>query len=618
MSLKSRFLVFSVIFVLLVAAFYAFVSSRRRDLAQVRHRIEEDWEEMRILFDLQVGLTTIHTDIERYGLQSNLEEFRKSFASLRADFGRMETLSAKHLIGDEAEDEEREALSDLSLGLDKWEKLLADFAAGGLAATEFRERASRLYSESNQALVAYSNGCMSELDNSLSTLAESEARLALLSRQLVVGLTGLLLFAWFGLSYWLLRPINRLRRLTKRIRRREFDVESIPHGPDEIGELVDSFIEMSSAIGSFTSDLEQKVRERTEALEASEGRLRQMLDNLPDAVGLSRDDGSIIHSNAAYRAMFGEPSKSPIQKLRETAPTPEGLTPWTDGGGSQRLLAIHVHQLRGGDFTQGSVLLEHVRDMTLQVGTANALASSQKLAAVGRLSSGLAHEINNPLTAIGACAEGLLKRLRLGDLDPEVTSEYLKTIYDEVFRCKEITEKLLDFSRRREGKTAQIEVREILTDVLRLAGALANRAAVTIRFSSSADTRVVSDAAAIRQIALNLIINAIEACNEGGVVNVSLESTPDAVSLRVEDNGVGIPPEVASQIFEPFFTGRRDGSGTGLGLFVCQSLAQVLGGTVTSQSDGQNSGATFTLTLPRHLAVALRHPTLVEEPAYRG
>jgi signal transduction histidine kinase len=356
---------------------------------------------------------------------------------------------------------------------------------------------------------------------------------------------------------------------------------------------------MAASIGMFTENLESLVRQRTEELETSRAQLRRMLDGLPEAVALvERPDGRILFANAPWRSLLGEGAHSPVPALLKTPAGPEGCHAFEPPGEeSPRQLAIITRELSPPEGS-GSVVLEHVRDMTQQLRTNAALASSQKLASIGRLSSGIAHEINNPLTAIAACAEGLLKRIGTPRFEEDIVKEYLGTIHDEVFRCKEITGKLLESSRPHEPGMATCVPCELIHSAVQLTSPLAERSGVHIRIADCADADLISDGPTIRQILLNLLLNAVEASADGGEVVASCETEGPWCLLRVADTGRGIAPEDLQRLFEPFFTRRPDGSGTGLGLFVSQGLALALGGGIEAESQGPGCGALFTLRLP--------------------
>ncbi len=231
------------------------------------------------------------------------------------------------------------------------------------------------------------------------------------------------------------------------------------------------------------------------------------------------------------------------------------------------------------------------------------LLQSQKLAAIGELSAGIAHEINNPLAIIRQEAEWiqiLLKRTQSTD-SKEVT-ELLGSahqILQEVDRCMKITQNLLDFARKRDPVIQAVQVNRIIEDMTMLVEKEARKNKITIvRHYDKALPVIYSDAPQLRQVILNFLTNATQAIGQDGCITITTRRRgPDTVDLIFSDTGCGIPEENLHKIFDPFFTTKPPGKGTGLGLSICHGIILRLGGqiAVTSQV-GQ--GATFTITLP--------------------
>ncbi len=231
------------------------------------------------------------------------------------------------------------------------------------------------------------------------------------------------------------------------------------------------------------------------------------------------------------------------------------------------------------------------------------LLQSQKLAAVGELSAGIAHEINNPLAVIRQEAEWLLQ-LYKKDAPPEAseTKNCLAEIVHQVDRVREITHNLLNFARRSQPVVQGVELNRIIMDMASLVEKEAQQKHISLVKRLSADLPVIdSDAPLLRQVILNLLNNAIQAIDGDGTVTVITEAADDRqVMVQVNDTGVGIPQEHLSQIFDPFFTTKPQGKGTGLGLSICHGIVERLGGKIFATSvEGQ--GSSFVIRLPRAL-----------------
>lgn len=241
-------------------------------------------------------------------------------------------------------------------------------------------------------------------------------------------------------------------------------------------------------------------------------------------------------------------------------------------------------------------------EVTDRVEASRAVARAEKLAAVGRLAAGVVHEINNPLATISACAESLEARVNEGAFDNspvvEDLREYLGLIRSEAFRCKSITNGLLDFSRTRAADHVIIELGDVIASVIRLLSHQKRRSAVEFRVEVAEDLAQVSgDPGQLQQALIALATNALDALVISGVLTIDARNAGDKVVVQVTDNGVGIPPENLTKIFEPFFTTKEIGKGTGLGLAVCYGILTEHGGSLDVQST-VGVGTTFTITLP--------------------
>jgi signal transduction histidine kinase len=234
------------------------------------------------------------------------------------------------------------------------------------------------------------------------------------------------------------------------------------------------------------------------------------------------------------------------------------------------------------------------------------LVRSERLASVGFLAAGVAHEINNPLNIITGYAELTLKRLAALDGDPAAAdaARSLKIIRDEAFRCKETTEKLLSLARGgREGR-GQVNLAAVAEEVASMTRGLKNYRdrKVRMNFRDDADAmQVVANASEMKQVLLNLIVNALEAVpSAAGEVVIEGRRDGDWVEVSIRDNGRGIRPDSLPHVFEPFFTDKRGAGepGTGLGLSITHAIVEGHGGRIEAESDGPGKGSRFTFRLP--------------------
>jgi signal transduction histidine kinase len=235
---------------------------------------------------------------------------------------------------------------------------------------------------------------------------------------------------------------------------------------------------------------------------------------------------------------------------------------------------------------------------------------SEKMASVGFLAAGVAHEINNPLASIAWSAESLESRLH-DILNPDEDEDqesrdheigemkkYLARIQEEAFRCKEITAGLLDFSRMGEPKKTPTNLSEVIESVIDIVKPLSKYRNKNIHFHADRSIVATVNSQEMKQVALNLITNALSCVEVGGTVEISVLAENEKAVFRVSDNGCGMTSEVQKHLFEPFFTRRRDGQGTGLGLAITYQIIEEHDGKIVPFSRGPGQGSTFTITLP--------------------
>ena len=246
---------------------------------------------------------------------------------------------------------------------------------------------------------------------------------------------------------------------------------------------------------------------------------------------------------------------------------------------------------------------QQVRDRSREV------IQREQLASVGFLAAGVAHEINNPLASIAWSAEALESRLQgvihgdgeirtLAADEAKVLGENLRRIEDEAYRCKGITQRLLDFSRLGDVERTQVNIGDLIRDVVAMVGTLGKYQCKTLRTHCDGVITAHVNGQQIRQVALNLITNALESVDVDGAVDVYVAKNKDVVTVTVEDNGCGMTEEVLEHLFEPFFTRRRDGSGTGLGLSITHRIVTQHGGKLTAYSEGPGRGSRLQFEVP--------------------
>ncbi len=230
---------------------------------------------------------------------------------------------------------------------------------------------------------------------------------------------------------------------------------------------------------------------------------------------------------------------------------------------------------------------------------------SEQLASVGFLAAGVAHEINNPLASIAMCAESL--ETRIGELlervpetgeQQQVIRTYLSMIQEEAFRCKGITERLLDFARIGDVKRQNTDLSELVQGVIAMVGHLDRYQDKTVEFEPGEPVLAPVNPQEIKQVVLNLLTNGLDSLSPGGAVHVAVRRAGQTAELIFRDNGCGMTDEVREHLFEPFFTRRRTGQGIGLGLSITYRIIADHDGRIDVHSDGPDRGSEFRVTLP--------------------
>ncbi len=259
-----------------------------------------------------------------------------------------------------------------------------------------------------------------------------------------------------------------------------------------------------------------------------------------------------------------------------------------------------------GDFNRMADDLQQIyRDLEARVRSASReLARSERLASVGYLAAGVAHEINNPLGIIAGYGERALRHLPADAAEagsPELARvrQALSVMCDEAFRCKAITGRLLSLARPGEDGRSAVSVAAVARDVAAAVATLPAFAGRQVGVSAGGDAIVTANAGELRQVVLNLVVNALAATAVDGRVDVSVDGSDDGVRLSISDDGHGLTADELTRAFEPFYTARRGGpAGTGLGLSIAHAIIAAHGGRLTAASNGRGRGATFTVWLP--------------------
>ncbi len=346
--------------------------------------------------------------------------------------------------------------------------------------------------------------------------------------------------------------------------------------------------------------------------------LADVVDHAMDAIVVFTEAGRIIYANTAARSSCQfQPTPGGFISIEQFGLTPElkhvvlqhilrhqtwyGEIEHTRASGKKVIHLVNIFKLE--EFLGHSPALVCIgRDVTQPKELEKRLQHSQKLAAVGELAAGVAHEINNPMAAINSQI-GLARDLMQFSPSSDVHQDEILQCIDEagrqVQRCSQIVNSLLRFSRRQEPELKQIDVGEAIEQALVFINSLGKMKNIQLTAESPPTIPFIkSDPQSISQILVNLIANAADAVNFNGPVKIQTRTpTPDSIAIDVIDSGCGISPDNLERVFEPFFTTKPTGQGTGLGLSISYGIAQSLGGDLTLQCPS-SGGTVATLTLP--------------------
>jgi two-component system NtrC family sensor kinase len=241
-----------------------------------------------------------------------------------------------------------------------------------------------------------------------------------------------------------------------------------------------------------------------------------------------------------------------------------------------------------------AILLE--QDVTDRRRLETMMAQSEKLAAVGQLAAGVAHEINNPLTAILANAQMLQRRLPVDD----ELQESVDLIARAGERASQVVRNLLDFARKEEYRLVLTDVNETIQRAIELVQHELGKRAIRLIFEPDPNLpRLMASRDHLSGVWLNLLLNAVDAIDRDGTIRVGTRLSAEKLVVIITDNGSGIPPERINRIFEPFYTTKAPGRGTGLGLSVCHRVVRQHGGSIQVNSQ-EGVGTEFTVELPLH------------------
>jgi len=468
--------------------------------------------------------------------------------------------------------------------------------------------------------------------------ANLAAKVHLLSFHLMlIGLTLILVMAGIAMLFGrrIAKPIADFASAARSLGEGYLDTRIKIDSRDEIGSLANSFNTMVDNLKETMAsrdELSYEVEQRLAAeikLVDSEERFRLMMEQSPSVIELYDLDGLQVEVNRAYEELWGFPASQTVNKfnvLKSKEVVDTGLIEYlnrayageaiqvpiyqfdptgeTESGGRGRVrwLSTRIYPLKDSSGNVCNIVITH-EDITDKKQAEEAFKRSSQLAAAGQMASGIAHEINNPLATILACAEVMQKDFEAINMDsPQLRklTDYTLLISDEASRASGIIGDLLDFTRHKPLTVIKMDLCDVTKKTAHLFEVQGRYGNYNFQLSFAEKLPMIeADKNRVRQVIIILLTNAVESMPDGGVIsiNCNLDSKEECVILKISDEGIGIAEENLQDIFEPFYTSKMEGSGTGLGLSIAQEIIEKHNGVMEVQST-MGEGSTFSVKLP--------------------
>ncbi len=408
------------------------------------------------------------------------------------------------------------------------------------------------------------------------------------------------------------------------LREEEHKIAGLAHADDYVTKPF-SYEELLARIRAML-----RIRQLQAELVASRGRYQRLYDNMPEMCVSLDCNRTILDCNMSFCRAFSKRKAEIVGRdildffdswdqrravdyfgslgsSQNVSEAPLFKMDKTCDDGERMVAAIRAVQVGGGD--DDAMIVLSLQDETRRVKlerdqqmARRQLYRSARLASIGTLASGVAHELNNPLAAILGFSDALVHRLEHDQtVDPDELEQYLKIINAETIRCRNIVENLTKFARESESRLSAISVTECVNSALTLISSRAQKASIALINNVSNEIMIAGDLQKITQVLVNVLTNAIEFSPPGASVTLSEEDGADSEQhfrLFVTDTGFGIEPEVMPRVFDPFFTTKEVGQGVGLGLAMCYRIMEECEGNIDIVSK-PGEGTTVILDLQK-------------------
>jgi len=418
-----------------------------------------------------------------------------------------------------------------------------------------------------------------------------------------------LIGGWWFMGRYVLRPVGRLTQASRALAAGNLEARAQLEGEDELAELGRTFDRMAES-------LQASMRE----LRGQRAFLQALIDAIPDGIRVIDPQFRIVLANSSYEHQLGIPPGSavgqtcfasshrldepcpptlvtcPVHEVALKAEPLKAVHRHIDADGQPHDCEIYAAPLRRTHNGEEEVLVvESIRDLAKDVK----FSHEQRLAELGRLAAGVAHEIRNPLSSIRLTLESATRDNRRSEVSPEGLEGCLRLVMRETDRCLEVTERLLKLSMFAGEELQVVSVTPAVEETVSLLYNEAEKSGVQIGLDLDPSMpRIMANESDLRMVVLNLLQNAFHAMPAGGTITARTRRTEAGVELEFSDTGVGVAPADLPHIFDPFFSRRADRhEGTGLGLAITRTIVQRHRGRIEVDST-LGKGTTFVLRFP--------------------
>jgi PAS domain S-box-containing protein len=361
-------------------------------------------------------------------------------------------------------------------------------------------------------------------------------------------------------------------------------------------------------------EVEEALRATVEQVTRSQKEWQDTFDNITEMISILDRDNTVIRANSAFSENLGLSPKdvlnrkcyelmhhgalSPIAGCPHQRTMREGIAlseEVYDRQTGKTLLVTTYPRISPENEVIGTIHI--ARDISEEKEREMKMIMTERLASLGQMAAGIAHEINNPLASVMICSEMLLMKVSQDNYDHVQFEKYIKTIDEEVQRCRDITTNMLAYSRQTSSEKQDIDIQQLLDKALDLVGFQGRLKNVQVTKRYGARALISGNEGELRQVLLALVVNALDAMKNTGTLTLETEQEGAVCRLRIGDTGPGIPAEIRQKIFQPFYTTKSETGGTGLGLSIAHRIISNHQGSLDVSSE-LGVGATFTITLP--------------------